>query len=284
MNPVTVTEPETELRPHQDTRKSTPHRGAGYAIVLESPSGSAPRLAQWRYRAPSGSASRSFFPATRKAAGAPSAWSQPPQSTHARPRRWCDAGSPGRQCVTAAQKAGDAGAASVPVAVPVDVAAAVAGNPTKPDRPALSRKRQASFNNTDGQAGSPPPQCPPDLVWIRNRDRARGKPRPIGVPGMALCQKNLTAACRAPHKVHAGLPRGARFILVLPATRKAAGAPSAWSQPSQSTHARPRRWCDAGSPGRQCVTADQKAGVDGMARNNGSDRDRGRIHIRIRGR
>ncbi len=56
----------------------------------------------------------------------------------------------------------------------------------------------------------------------------------------------------------------------LPATRQAAGAPSAWSQPSQSTHTRPRRWCDAGSPGRQCVTAAQKAGDAGMVRNHSS--------------
>ncbi len=60
-------------------------------------------------RAPSGSASRSVLPATKQAAGAPSAWSQPSPITNERPRRWCDAGAPGRQSVTAAQKAGDEG-------------------------------------------------------------------------------------------------------------------------------------------------------------------------------
>ncbi len=99
-------QPGVNPKPRQDTRKTAPHRGAGYAIVLEPPPGSVPRPAQWRYRAPSGSAMHSAVPATRKAAGAPSAWSQPSQSTHARPRRWCDAGPPGRQSVTAAQKAG----------------------------------------------------------------------------------------------------------------------------------------------------------------------------------
>ncbi len=49
-----------------------------------------------------------------------------------------------------------------------------------------------------------------------------------------------------------------------------------------ATSARPRRWCDAGAPGRQSVTAAQKAGVEAMVRNNGSNRDRGRIHIRKR--
>ena len=44
--------------------------------------------------------------------------------------------------------------------------------------------------------------------------------------------------------------------------RQAAGVPSAWSQPFQSTHERPRRWCDAGSLGRISVTAAQKAGVE----------------------
>jgi hypothetical protein len=60
-------------------------------------------------RAPSGSATRSAFPATKQAAGVPSAWSQPSQSTHERPRRWCDAGPLGRKSVTADQKAGDEG-------------------------------------------------------------------------------------------------------------------------------------------------------------------------------
>ncbi len=237
--------------------------------------------------------------------------------------------------------------------VTVAVAAAVPGNPTKPDRPALSRIRPTDFNVSDGQAGSPPLQCPPsrfeslvamivgpasrrpiralvdprraahqsnaalvcNATWSRvfpsntcvigisprseppkswatslttrdhpirtwpksaenneppNHFTTRGKPRPTGVPGMALCQKDLTATRPAPHKVHAGLPREARHTLVLPATRQAAGAPSAWSQPFQSTHARPRRWCDAGPPGRQSVTAAQKAGAEGRVRNHSS--------------
>ncbi len=53
------------------------------------------------HRAPPGRASRSALPATRQAAGVPSAWSQPPESTHARPRRWCDAG---RWDATASQR------------------------------------------------------------------------------------------------------------------------------------------------------------------------------------
>ena len=51
-----------------------------------------------------------------------------------------------------------------------------------PNLPALSRKRTAGFNISDGQAGSPPPQCPPKLVWNcdRSRNRTRGQPAPSG--------------------------------------------------------------------------------------------------------
>jgi hypothetical protein len=91
----------------KDTRKTTPHRGAGSVFVQERPPGYASPRAQNADRAPSESAMRSALPATRQAAGVPSAWSQPSQSTHARPRRWCDAGPLGRHSVTADQKAGN---------------------------------------------------------------------------------------------------------------------------------------------------------------------------------
>ncbi len=161
-----------------------------------------------------------------------------PPLSHARPRRWCDAGPPGRPSVTAAQKAGDEGVR----------------NPRshKTQYPALSRKRPAGFNNPDGQAGSPPPQSPPNLK--ENRDRGRwGHPENRAPPGcrVRICAGTTsrqsgppsTNADRAPPE---SAPRSA-----LPATRQAAGVPSAWSQPSPLSHARPRRWCDAGSPGRQ---------------------------------
>ena len=67
-------------QPLHDTRKTPPHRGAGYAIVPEPPSRNVTRFAQWRYRAPSGRASRSIFSATREAAGVRAAWSPPFQS------------------------------------------------------------------------------------------------------------------------------------------------------------------------------------------------------------
>jgi len=51
--------------------------------------------------------------------------------------------------------------------------------------PALSRKRPAYFNNPDGPAGSPPPQSPPNLVWIQGRGR----------PGPA--EYRATSGCRA---------------------------------------------------------------------------------------
>jgi len=93
-------------QPLHDTQKDSPPRGAGHGFVPEEPRGDASRSAQGSCRAPPGGPLRSAVPATRQAAGVPSAWSQPSQSTYARPRRWCDAGPPGRQKVTAAQKAG----------------------------------------------------------------------------------------------------------------------------------------------------------------------------------
>ncbi len=243
-------------KPTRITRETPPLGVPGMALCQKNLAATRPAPHKVHAGLPRGARCGLLLPATRQAAGVPSAWSQPSQSTHARPRRWCDAGSPGRQCVTAAQKAG---VNRHPVAV------TAAGNPTKPDRPALSRIRPTNFNSTDGQAGSPPPamSAKPGVDLKPKPTRIRGKPRPIGVPGTPLCWNHLPAPQHAAHNGATGLPRGARHILVLPATRKAAGAPSAWSQPSQSTHARPRRWCDAGSPGRQCVTAAQKAGVEG---------------------
>ncbi len=113
------------------------------------------------------------------------------------------------------------------------------------------------------------------------RQRQAGKPRPGGVPGSALCRHPEPGA--PPSRTMPYLaPSESAMRSALPATKQAAGVPSAWSQPLPVSHARPRRWCDAGSPGRQCVTAAQKAGVEGMVRNSGSDRERGRIRIRGR--
>jgi len=81
-----------------------------------------------------------------------------------------------------------------------------------------------------------------------------------------MCWFTVPVTRSAAHNYATWLPRDASSTLVLPAQRQAAGVPSAWSQPSQSTHTRPRRWCDAGSPGRQSVTAAQKAGDDGAHR------------------
>ncbi len=63
-----------------------------------------------------------------------------------------------------------------------------------------------------------------------------------------------------------GTPPGSAMRSAVPAARQAAGAPSAWSQTSHSTHERPRRWCDAGSPGRSSVPVTQKAGDEGKFR------------------
>ena len=160
-------------------------------------------------------------------------------------------GTPGRNSVTAAQKAGDEGVR----------------NPRshKTQYPALSRKRPAGFNNPDGQAGSPPPQSPPNLK--ENRDRGRwGHPENRAPPGcrVRICA-GTTSRRSGPLRTNANrAPPGRALRSALPATRQAAGAPSARSQPSPLSHARPRRWCDAGTPGRNSVPAAQKAGDEGV--------------------
>ncbi len=225
-------------QPLHNTRNTPPHRGAGHAIVPERTPGAASRCAQWRCRAPPGSAMRSAFPATRQAAGARSVRSQP----FRRPSRdRADRATLGRQRRPRRP-------------VPIEPRGPAAGNPTKPDRPALSRIRPTVFNVSDGQAGSPPPQCPPNLVWTRNRGRprAREKPRPIGVPGTPLCWNHHPAPPRAPHNGATGLPREARCGLFF----RLRGRPPAYHRRGRSPPRLPRattpmvrRWV-AGTPMR----------------------------------
>ena len=195
---------------------------------------------------------RSSAPATRQAAGARAAWSQPFNPPPTRPRCSGDAGSLGRQSVTADQKAGVEGKFRN-----------INRESHKAQVPTLSRKRPANFNNSDGQAGSPPPQSPPNLVWIRGRGRGRtrGKPRHLGVPGMALCRKNATTACRAPHKVHAGLPREARSGLLF----RLRGRPPAHHRHGRSPFNQPTSdHADGATLGRWDAKASQRTRRPGL--------------------
>jgi len=65
------------------------------------------------------------------------------------------------------------------------------------------------------------------------------------------CAGSTTRLCGASSTMSNRAPPGRAMRSAVPVTRQAAGAPSAWSQPSQSTHARPRRWCDAGPLGQR---------------------------------
>ncbi len=168
-------------QPLHNTRKTAPPRGAGHAIVPERTPGAASRCAQWRCRAPSGSAMRSAFPAQRQAAGARSVRSQP----FRRPSRdRADRATLGRQRRPRRP-------------VPIEPRGPAAGNPTKPDRPALSRIRPTVFNVSDGQAGSPPPQCPPNLVWTRNR----GRPGHAKNPAPSGCRARYCAGTNPRRRV-----------------------------------------------------------------------------------
>jgi len=94
-----------------------------------------------------------------------------------------------------------------------------------------------------------------------------GNPSPSGCP-VRICA-GTTSRRRVPLRTNADrAPSGSAMRSALPATRQAAGVPSAWSQPSP-THSRPRRWCDAGPLGRQSVTTAQKAGDEGWVRDSG---------------
>jgi len=128
-------------------------------------------------------------------------------------------------------------------------------------------------------------ECPPNIVWPQRIEQPQGldskqwfgaarpfkalfaDPRQSAGYGRAAgcrvrhCVPSTIRSALPPAQCLTGLPRRAPQYSALPATRQAAGVPSAWSQPFQSTHARPRRWRDAGPLGRPSVTADQKAGT-----------------------
>ncbi len=254
-----IQRPEQRPKPHQDPRKTPPHRGAGFDIVPDRPPGFAALIAQCRYRAPPGTAMRSALPATRQAAGVPSAWSQPFQSTHERPRRWCDTGPRGRISVTAAQKAGAEG--SVPEQRQDQRQGQGQGphpwtiEPNRIDTPPSPAGRRRYKHRSALRSARVSRAMEPTRIGTP------GIPRPIGVPGPALCRYPDPARLPLPHNAVPGSLGRARSRSAVPATRQAAVVPSAWSQPHQSTHERPRRWCDAGPRGRISVTAAQKAGV-----------------------
>ncbi len=95
----------------------------------------------------------------------------------------------------------------------------------------------------------------------RSRPGHAENPAPSGCR-VRICAGTTSRQSGPPRTNADRAPPGRAMRAALPATRQAAGAPSAWSQPSQSSNARPRRWRDAGSPGRQSVTAAQKAGIE----------------------
>ncbi len=238
-------------RPEQP--KTPLHRGAGYVIVLEPPSGAATRFAQWRYRAPSGSAMWSALPATRQAAGVPSAWSQPSQSTHERPRRWCDAGPPGRIGVTAAQKAGAEGRFRRVPRRPVLTEHIVQDRgdsrhlwpvPTSPH--SLGNAQPTSTSLTARLEAHPTMPAQPGVDPRPKPTRASGKPRPTA------CRARDCAGTNSRH-------RDAMRTMALPGSlgvrdascspgyeagrRRAIGGVAALPVYPE----RPRRWSDAGA-------------------------------------
>ena len=115
----------------------------------------------------------------------------------------------------------------------------------------------------------------------RGHYEARGKPRPIGVPGLTLCRIDQPATRHAPHNVIPGSP-GRHDEVCSPGAevgrRRAIGVIAAPPINPRATTPMARRW----ALGRESVPGAQKAGAESMVRNNGSDRDSGRIRIRGR--
>jgi len=178
-------------------------------------------------RAPSGSAMRSVVPAQRQAAGARAAWSQPFNPSPMRPRCSGDAGPLGRLGGTAARKAGDEGrvrCTGVCFRERASDEILPSRSPRVPPQtmfgpearliPVGARPQNRFETARPFEANTAyPPATFPALFRGTSTKRVkatRENPAPIGVPGMALCRRNATAARRAPHKVHAGLPRDAR--------------------------------------------------------------------------
>ncbi len=132
--------------------------------------------------------------------------------------------------------------------------ATATGNPANPKLSALSRKRPTNFNNTDGQAGSPPPQYPPNLVWNRHRGRpGHAKNRaPTGCRAW-LCA-GRTSRRRIPPRTRS-MPGslGERDAVCSPGyeagRRRAIGVVAALSINPRATTPMVRRWV-AGTPMR----------------------------------
>ena len=149
----------------ESTRNSGAHRVVpGSTLCLRCPSGILRARHNVQPGNPRGTPSRCGCPgheaSRRRAIGAVAAL----QSSTSRPRRWCDAGTPRRECVTADQKAGAPGRHHTRTA------------PRLPARPTASRTRDTSRSETDGQAGRSPPQCGTALPAGHGRARIGAVP------------------------------------------------------------------------------------------------------------
>ena len=124
--------------------------------------------------------------------------------------------------------------------------------------------------------------CPRLPRYATERLQATRTSPPPGVPGLTLCRIHHPVGASRSAQCQTGHSSGSAIRSALPATREAAGVPSAWSQPSQSTHERPRRWCDAGSLGRQSVSGTRRPAPRTGPGTATSDRGRGSSSVRDR--
>ncbi len=197
----------------------------------------------------------------RRAIGVVAALSINPRATTPMVRRWTD----GTPCVPVVQEAGDEG---------IQSRRTVSGNapltrfshraPREcPLKRCLGPKRAAFREGTPSQnrfetarpfeAKTADPQRTRSRALSRHKDEARQEHAENRAPSGCRVRHCAGSASRlrgAPRTMSNRAPTGSAIRSAAPATRQAAGVPSAWSQPSQSTHERPRRWCDAGPLGR----------------------------------
>ncbi len=225
------------------------HRGAGFDIVPERPTGFVALLAQCHTGLPRGARSRSALPATKQAAGAPSAWSQPslqPTSDHADGAtldRWDARASQRSRRPVMRSGSGTAAALFSGHEPPTRFSnRAPRECPLKrclgPKRVAFgggapSQNRFETARPVKANTASPQGTHPAFFRGTRlgPRKGCAEHPAPTGCR-VRICA-GMTSRRRVPSSTNADrAPPGSAIRSALPATRQAAGAPSAWSQPS----------------------------------------------------
>ena len=182
--------------PRPSTRGYGAHRGVpGTALCLRCPAGCPPRSAQCRCRAPpAGHRPGASLHATRQAAGAPSARSQPHPVTSARPRRWGDAGTPPNRRRIRRPAPWDAIQRGPK---PTSPHAPLPRGHATPPAARLMGRRDARPHNADQKAGAPG-----HLLSGSNQGQRSAAANSGGGSKHPTARRSPAAACCEPHRPH----------------------------------------------------------------------------------